>query len=107
MFLPDPTSSWFFKPINSRILSKDAMFDEHPSLCKLWPKLFFFLTEELSPKGCQSHNHANRSTIHIDCHRVTYRYLYILERMISTHSTPRGHRLDMTGDLTLSELLRR
>src|SRR6266849_10834617 len=55
MLLPDPTSSWLFKPINSRILSKDAMLDEHPSLCELWPKLFFSLTEELSPKACQSH----------------------------------------------------
>jgi hypothetical protein len=55
MLLPDPTSSWLFKPINSRIRSKDAMFDEHPSLCELWPKLFFSLTEELSPKACQSH----------------------------------------------------
>src|SRR5216683_3930463 len=54
MLLPDPTSSWLFKPINSRILSKDAMLDEHPSLCELWPKLFFSLTEELSPKACQS-----------------------------------------------------
>jgi hypothetical protein len=54
MLLPDPTSSWLFKPINSRALSEDAMFDEHPSLCELWPKLFFSLTEELSPKACQS-----------------------------------------------------
>ena len=54
MLLPDPTSSWLFKPINSRSRSKNAMFDEHPSLCELWPKLFFSLTEELSPKACQS-----------------------------------------------------
>src|SRR2546429_9111808 len=54
ILLPDPTSSWLFKPINSRFLSKDAMFDEHPSHCALWPKLFFSLTEELSPKRCQS-----------------------------------------------------
>src|SRR5258706_4410935 len=54
MLLPDPPSAWLFKPINSRSRSKNAMFDEHPSLCELWPKLFFSLTEELSPKACQS-----------------------------------------------------
>ena len=58
MLLPDPTSSWLFKPINSRSRSKNAMFDEHPSLCELWPKLLFSLTEELSPKACQSHKFA-------------------------------------------------
>lgn len=54
MVLPDLTSSWLFKPINSRSHSKDAMCDEHPSLCELWPKFFFPLTEELSSKACQS-----------------------------------------------------
>ena len=61
MLLPDPTSSWLFKPIHSRSHSKDAMFDEHPSLCELWPKLFFPLTEELSPKACQSPRDAQRA----------------------------------------------
>ena len=61
MLLPDPTSPWLFKPINARILSKDAMFDEHPSLCELWSKFFFSLTEELSPKACQSRDQSGPS----------------------------------------------
>jgi hypothetical protein len=54
MLLPDPTSSWLFKPINSRILSKDAMFDENPSRCKLWPKLFFSLLKSFHQKRARA-----------------------------------------------------
>src|SRR5262249_50281552 len=51
---PSSPSSRLFKPINSRNLSQDALFDENPSLCEQRPKPFFFLTEELSPRLCQS-----------------------------------------------------
>jgi len=54
MLLPDSTSSWLFKPINSRILSTDAIFDEHPSLCELWPKLFFLLLKSFHQKRARA-----------------------------------------------------